>query len=279
MSLLPGRLGLDGAELRHEDRSAFVAFRMGRLEVTEGCLRFVSDGGDQVIPYQRVSCIILEPGTSITHDALRLLARHGVGLVATGMDGVKCYTAPPLLSDSSDLARRQARAWADPELRLHIARKQFAMRFGETPPARDLDALRGLEGARIREAYRHHAQASGIKWDVPRSVERGRGDANTVLNYAADAVYAAAATAVYTTATIPQLGFLHEDSGRAFVLDVADLHRTSVTIPSAFKALRGWMDQGETESLERKVRGVMMEQLRRRSLVAAMIDQIAEMLG
>lgn len=278
MSLLPGRLGLDGADLRQEDRVPFVAFRMGRLEVQEGCLRFISGAGEQGIPYQRVSCIVLEPGTSITHDALRLLARHGVGLVATGLDGVKCYTAPPLLSDSSDLARRQARAWADPELRLHLARKQFAMRFGDTPPSRDLDALRGLEGARIREAYRHHAEVNGIRWDVPRSVERGRGDANTVLNYAADAVYAAAAVAVYTTATIPQLGFLHEDSGRAFVLDVADLHRTSVTIPAAFRALRGWLDAGSKDSLERMVRAAMMDQLRRRSLVAAMIEQIGKLL-
>jgi CRISPR-associated protein Cas1 len=251
---------------------------MGRLEVLEGCLRFVTEAGTQVIPYQRLSCIILEPGTSVTHDALRLLARHGVGLIATGLDGVKCYTAPPLLSDSSTLARRQARAWADPELRLFIARKQFTMRFGETPPERDLDALRGLEGARIREAYKHFSQANGIRWDVPRSVEHGKGDANTALNYAADAVYAAAAIAVYTTATIPQLGFLHEDSGRAFVLDVADLHRTSLTIPVAFKAMRTWLDRSCEDSLERAVRAEMMEHLRRRSVVATMIEQIGALL-
>ena len=115
MTVLPGRLGLDGAELPHVDRHAFLALRYGRLEVEEGCLRFVRDAETRIIPYQRLSCIILEPGTSVTHDALRLLARHGVGLIATGLDGVKCYTAPPLLSDSSELARRQARAWADPE--------------------------------------------------------------------------------------------------------------------------------------------------------------------
>lgn len=278
MTALSGRLGLAGAELRHEDRHPFLALRMGRLEVEEGCLRFHTDSGTQVIPYQRLSCIILEPGTSVTHDALRLLARHGVGLVATGLDGVKCYTAPPLLSDSSELARLQARAWADPGTRLAVARKQYAIRFGEAPRGRDLDALRGLEGARIREAYKHFSQANGIRWDVPRSVERGTGDANTALNYAADAVYAAAAIAVYTTATIPQLGFLHEDSGRAFVLDVADLHRTALTIPAAFKSLRIWLDRGGQVSLERVVRTELMEQLRRKSVVAAMIEQIREVL-
>ena len=80
MSVLPGRLGLDGAELLHKARHPFLALRMGRLEVLEGCLRFVTEGGMHVIPYQRLSCIILEPGTSVTHDALRLLARHGVAL-------------------------------------------------------------------------------------------------------------------------------------------------------------------------------------------------------
>lgn len=279
MSVLPGRLGLEGAELPHEDRHAFLALRYGRLEAVEGCLRFVSEAETAVIPYQRLSCVILEPGTSVTHDALRLLARHGVGLIATGLDGVKCYTAPPLLSDSSELARRQARAWADREVRLAIARRQYALRFGEMPQARDLDELRGLEGARIREAYRHFAQANGIRWDVPRSVEKGTGDANAALNYAADAVYAAAAVAVYVTATIPQLGFIHEESGRAFVLDVADLHRTSLTIPAAFKALRRYNDRKAEESLERLVRRELMEQLRRRSVVAAMIEQIKELFG
>jgi CRISPR-associated protein Cas1 len=35
---------------------------------------------------------------------------------------------------------------------------------------------------------------------------------------------------------IPQLGFVHEDSGKSFVLDVADPVRDTVTIPCAFKA-------------------------------------------
>jgi CRISPR-associated protein Cas1 len=37
---------------------------------------------------------------------------------------------------------------------------------------------------------------------------------------------------VAATATISQLGFIHEDSGQSFVLDVADLVRDTVTVPS-----------------------------------------------
>ena len=46
--------------------------------------------------------ILLGPGGSVTHDALRLLARHGAALAAVGEDGVRSYTAPPLMPDQSD---------------------------------------------------------------------------------------------------------------------------------------------------------------------------------
>ena len=55
------------------------------------------------------------------------MARHGTALVAVGEDGVRCYTAPPLAPDTSDLARRQMRAWGDPMgSRIVIARKMYA---------------------------------------------------------------------------------------------------------------------------------------------------------
>ena len=67
--------------------------------------------------------ILLVPGSRVSHDALRLVARHGAALVAVGEDGVRCYTAPPLMLDTSDVARRQMRAWADPHgSRITIAR-------------------------------------------------------------------------------------------------------------------------------------------------------------
>ena len=63
--------------------------------------------------------ILLGPGSTVSHDALRLMARHGTGLVAVGEDGVRCYTAPPLMPDTSDIARRQMRAWGDPTGKPH----------------------------------------------------------------------------------------------------------------------------------------------------------------
>ena len=101
----------------------------------------------------------------MSHDALRLMARHGTALVAVGEDGVRCYTAPPLMPDASDVARRQMRAWGDPTgSRITIARKMYALRLGEVLPQQDISALRGVEGARMRQTYRLVAQRYGIDW-------------------------------------------------------------------------------------------------------------------
>lgn len=113
--MLKGRLGLETARIPHADRHGLLWLSRGALTVEDGTLHFQCAGtpgleaGDHAIPFQTVSLLLLGPGSTVSHDALRLCARHGTGLVAVGDDGVRLYTAPPLLPDTSDLARRQAR--------------------------------------------------------------------------------------------------------------------------------------------------------------------------
>ena len=128
--MLKGRLGLETARIPHADRSGLLWLSRGALTARDGTLSFergpnVSENdplepGHYAIPFQGVSMILLGPGSTVSHDALRLLARHGTALAAVGEDGVRCYTAPPLIADRSGLARRQARAWADTDVRLQV---------------------------------------------------------------------------------------------------------------------------------------------------------------
>ena len=73
---------------------------------------------------------------------------------------------------------------------------------------------------------------------------------NQALNHASSAVEAAAAIAVSATSTIPQLGFIHEDPGQSFVLDIADLFRDSLTIPVAFRAKEAVMIPNHKEAIQ-----------------------------
>jgi len=283
--VLAGRLGLEKARIPHADRHGLVWLDRGRLEVEDGCLRFVTAGsgelpaGDYQIPHQAVSIILLGPGSSVTHDALRLLARHGCALAAVGEGAVRFYTAPPLLQDSSAAARSQVTLWADPKTRMEVARAMYAMRFGEFVLTRDIEVLRGQEGARIKRSYQLAAQRFGIPWNG-RIYDRQNPDAsdspNQALNHAATAMSAAATVAVASLAAIPQLGFIHEDSGQAFVLDIADLYRHDVTLEIAFGAVQESL-KGK-EPFERLVRRRAAKILRQRAVIPSMIDKIKTLL-
>lgn len=280
--VLLGRLGLETARIPHVDRHGLVWLERGRLYVEAGSLRFEAaaspslNAGDHAVPFQMVSAILLGPGGSVSHDALRLLARHGTALVAIGEGGVRLYTAQPFGPDESRLARRQARLWADPDTRTAIARRMFAWRFDEVVPHEAPDVLRGMEGARIKRAYQLLAEQHRLPWKG-RRYDRTDPDAadlpNQAINHAATCVEAAASIAVAATATIPQLGFVHEDSSNAFILDIADLARTTATVPIAFGAARACLDNG-TLVLEREVRRRASEAFRKQRLVDTLIDRI-----
>lgn len=165
--MLPGRLGLEGARIPQKDRHGMLWLGRGQLSVESGTLKFITAGGagleqgSYAIPYQTLSCIVMEPGTSVTHDVLRILARHGTGLVAAGTAGVRFYASMPFGTHDSKRARRQVTLWANPKTRLLVARRMYAVRLGEIFPDASLDALRGMEGARVKATYKQLAQEHG----------------------------------------------------------------------------------------------------------------------
>lgn len=283
--LMHGRLGLAASRIPHADRHGLLWLQYGKLSVEDGTLHFVAaksedlDAGDYAIPYQAVSMILMGPGTSITQDVLRLCARHGTLIAAVGEGGVKSYTAVPLGQGRSDVARAHAERWADPKRRLDTARRLYAWRFGRVLPHREIETLRGIEGARMKESYKLVAARFGINW-VGRRYDRDHPGAadlpNQAINHAVTFVEAAADIAVSAVAALPPLGFIHEDSANAFTLDIADLYRVDVTLPLAFAAVRACQDK-PTENLEREIRRRAAKVFKQEKLIPRMIDRIKEL--
>ena len=285
--MLRGRLGLETARIPHADRHGLLWLSRGALAVRDGTLRFQRespptadsplDTGEYGIPFQSLSMILLGPGSTVSHDALRLMARHGTSLVAVGEDGVRCYTAPPLMPDTSDIARRQMRAWGDPNgSRITTARKMYALRLGEVLPHQSMDALRGIEGARMKRTYQNLAQRHGVPWHgrrYDRSAPLAADIPNEAINHASVAVTSAAVIAVIAVGAIPQLGFIHEHSGDAFALDIADLFRDTILLPAALKSAKAVMED-PTLDIERHTRRTTGEMLRAERVISKMIDRI-----
>src|SRR5919112_718517 len=126
-----------------------------------------------------------------------------------------------------------------------------------------------MEGARIKKSYQLLAERHRVPWQGGRDDRDDPGAAdlpNQAINHAVTCVEAAAAIAVAATATIPQLGFVHEDSSKAFILDITDLVRISVTVPLAFATARRCPDDPSL-ALERELRRQANETFRKEKLV------------
>ena len=280
--MLKGRLGLEGARVPHSDRHGLMWLGRGNVYVESGTLRFVTAGhgdlgpGDYAIPFQMVSCLMLQPGTTVSHDALRILARHGTVVVCVGEDGVRFYASLPAGPAASARARRQISAWCDPERRIAIARKMYALRLGEFLPATDINALRGMEGARMKAIYQRLAEQHGLRWRgrrYDRNDPESADVANQAINHASSAVEGAALAAVAAAGTLAELGFIHEDSSNAFALDISDLFRDSVLLPIAFRAAAAILRNKEGP-VERVVRRLAGHTFRQEKLITNMIDRI-----
>jgi CRISPR-associated protein Cas1 len=284
--LFAGRLGLAKSRIPHIDRHGLIWLSRGNLFVRDGTLYFTAAGSDDIapgeyaIPYQRISMVLLGPGTSLTHDVLRILARHGTLLAAIGQGGVKHYTAPPMGTGRSRIARLHADLWADKDTRVWIARRMYGLRFQSAFPHDDITVLRGMEGARLKETYKIIARQYGIEWKGRRYDRKNPLSAdlpNQAINHASTFVEAAAEIAVASVGALPPLGFIHEDSSNAFTLDIADMWRAVITLPLAFSsAAQILRDPGK--SLEKHIRYEAASWFKKHDLIPKMIDRIKELL-
>jgi CRISPR-associated protein Cas1 len=156
----------------------------------------------------------------------------------------------------------------------------YAIRFGEVLPRRDISALRGMEGGRLKKSYEIIAQQYGVRWNG-RNYDRKNPEAadlpNQAINHVATFVEAAADIAVAAVGALPPLGFIHEDSSNAFTLDIADLWRTEVTLPLAFSVCAKVQRQPSVR-LERELRFEAARWFRKHKLIPSMIDRIKELL-
>jgi len=126
----------------------------------------------------------------------------------------------------------------------------------------------------MREMYKLLARQYGIPWEgrrYDRNCPEKTNAVNMAVNHAAVATRAAAEIAVAATATIPQLGFIHEDSSLSFALDIADLFRDEFTLPVAFGGYKRCLEDASLV-LEREVRTLAGATMRRNGLIPSMMN-------
>ena len=92
MSMMPGIAPPHPIPIK--DRASILFIEKGRLDVLDGAFVVVDKNGVRThIPVGGIACLMLEPGTRVSHAAVALAARVGCLLVWVGEAGVRLYSA------------------------------------------------------------------------------------------------------------------------------------------------------------------------------------------
>jgi len=262
-----------------KERLSILFIEKGHLDVLDGAFVVVDKTGVRThVPVGGVACLMLEPGTRVSHAAAALAARVGTLLVWIGEAGVRLYSSGQPGGARADRLLYQAKLALDETLRLKVVRKMYAMRFGEEPPARrSVEQLRGIEGARVRETYKLIAKKYGVEWRARNydTEDWNKGDMpNRCLSAATACLYGVTEAAVLAAGYAPAVGFIHTGKPLSFVYDVADIYKFETVVPLAFK-----IAAKNPGNPEREVRLACRDVFRESKLLARIIPGIEELLS
>lgn len=262
-----------------KDRQAVLFIEKGRLDVLDGAFVVVDKTGVRThIPIGGLTCLMLEPGTRVSHAAVALAARAGTLLIWVGEGGVRLYASGQPGGARSDRLLYQAKLALDADARLKVVRKMYEMRFGEpAPERRSIDQLRGIEGARVKRSYEVIARRYNVAWDG-RRYDPNAWDASNIpnrcLSAATASLYGICEAAILAAGYAPAIGFLHTGKPQSFVYDIADIVKFETVVPAAFRiaARNPAVPEGET-------RRACRDAFRETKLLGRLIPMIEEVLS
>lgn len=263
-----------------KDRMSMIFIRMGQIDVRDGAFVVIDDvNGERLhIPVGSVACLLLEPGTRVSHAAIKLAAAVGTLMIWVGDAGVRLYSAGQPGGARSDKLLYQAQLALDEKLRLKVVRKMFELRFGEEPPSRrSIEQLRGMEGARVRKTYQLLAKQYGVKWSG-RRYDPKQWDASDVANQclssATACLYGITEAAILAAGYAPAIGFLHTGKPLSFVYDIADIVKFETVVPAAFQVA------AKSPAMpEREVRIACRDAFKQTRLLKRLIPMIEDVLA
>ena len=214
----------------------------GRLEVDDSSVKWI--GADRTVfrlPVASLSVLMLGPGTTVTHAAMKACAECNTPVCWVGEDGLRFYAVGVGATHDNERARHQAELAVPSAKRDAVARRMFNLRFADVDVSGvALKELRGMEGHRMKALYADLGIKYGVtwkgrnynpdNWDLADNINRAISAANAAL-------YSLTMAVVCGLGYLPELGFIHTTSMQAFVLDMADIYKPETSLPAAFETV------------------------------------------
>lgn len=228
---------------RVSDQLSFVYVDMARIERDDNgvhaIFRTEERGVERVyLPTASIAALLIGPGTSITQPAAAQTLKDGGTIVLSGSAGTPFYGSIVHNNLTTKWLHLQARLWADDTSRAEVAKRLYCMRFADQTLAADksISQLRGMEGYRVKNAYRTMSKRYGIPFRRAYNPERFEdSDAiNQALTTANHILYGTVHSTLVALGVSPALGFIHTGNQYSFVYDIADLYKLEIAVPKAF---------------------------------------------
>ena len=259
-------------------RITFLYLEHCKLSRNQNTITIADESGIVYLPAASICTLLLGPGTSVTHQAVELIAEAGITLIWVGEMGVRYYASGRQMTHSSLLLIKQAKLVSNMRSHMQVARKMYQLRFpNEDVSKLTLQQLRGREGSRIRQVYRNSSIKWGIEWNgrnyKPDDYSSGD-DVNKALSSGNACLYGLSHAVIAALGCSPGLGFVHVGHENSFVYDIADLYKAEITIPLAFEVAASHPKDVGSE-MRRKVRDTMV----RNHLIEKMIRDIHYLLA
>ncbi len=264
------------------DSLSYVYFEHARVEQDTSAIAIFDIHGETHLPAAALALVMLGPGTTITHAAMKTLADAGCTVLWVADGGTRVYGQGMGETRSSVRFLRQAQLHADPHLRAAVVYRMYEMRFAEDIPAGlTIEQLRGREGVRVREAYQAASRDFGVPWRG-RLYDRGQWDRADRVNQAISSAAAclnglchcAIVSAGYSTA----LGFIHTGKLLSFVYDVSDLYRTELIIPVAFEVCARYKLSTDARGMEKDIRLVFRQRALEQQFLKRVVADLDSLL-
>ena len=264
---------------RLRDSLSYLYLEHGKIERNQNAVEFFDlASGRTLVPAAGLTTLMLGPGTSITHEAIKVLADNGCLVVWCGEQGVRFYAQGMGETRKAYHLLKQAEKVCDPVQRMKVIQRMYRFRFSdELPDDLTLPQIRGLEGVRVREAYAEASRTYGVKWEGRRydRCNWNAGDpANRALSTANACLNGLCHAAIVSGGYSPALGFIHTGKQLSFVYDIADLYKVDLTVPLAFRLVAE-----STDKLESRVRHACRDAFHERKLLGRILGDIDRLLA
>ena len=223
------------------DSISYIYMEHARIDQDAAAIMFEVEDGKIPVPVASLTCLMLGPGTTITHAAVKTVTENGCLIVWCGENATRFYASGMGETRSARNTLLQAELCMNQEKHLAVVRKMYEIRFPKMPTkGLSLEQIRGLEGIRVRQAYQVAAKQFGVKWkgrdykqkewDQSDPINRALSEANAIL-------YSLCQAAIISLGYSTALGFIHTGKALSFVYDIGDLYKAETTIPAAFEAI------------------------------------------